>query len=62
MKYAICLLYENGNHSYLQVKNRNTWKSKKSAMRHLNDCKTLLEKNRFFKGVVDCYIESGFFA
>jgi hypothetical protein len=61
MTYAICLLYENGSHSYLQVKNRHCWKTKKTALRHLNDCLTLLRKGRFFTGVIDCYIEEGFF-
>ncbi len=62
MKYAIKLIYENGQGAYLDVKGRHTWKTKRAALRHLDVCQRLLAKDRFFKGVVEVELDQGFFA
>ena len=62
MKYAIKLIYDNGQCAYLQVKGRSSWKTKRSALKHLDVCLQLLAKDRFLKGVVAINIEQGFFA
>jgi hypothetical protein len=62
MKYAIKLIYENGQGAYLDVKGRHTWKTKRAALRHLDVCQQLLAKDRFFKGVVEIELDQGFFA
>jgi len=53
MKYAIKLLYENGQGAYLDVKGKSTWSTKRAALKHYNDCMYLFNKGRFFKGVVE---------
>ena len=62
MKYTIKLLYNNGQCAYLDVRGKSTWKTKRAALRHYNDCMYLFAKGRFFKGVVEIEIEQGFFA
>lgn len=62
MKYAIKLIYDNGQAAYLQVKGRSSWKTKRSALKHLDVCLQLLAKNRFFRGVVAAELDKGFFA
>ena len=61
MKYAIHLLYEDGRGSYLEVRGRSTWATKKAAMKHLEQCRVLLAKGRFFAGVVAVDLEHDFF-
>lgn len=62
MKYAIKLIYDNGQAAYLDVKGRSTWKTKRAALKHLDVCQQLLAKNRFLKGVVIAELDRGFFA
>ena len=62
MKYAIKLIYDNGQAAYLDVKGRHTWKTKRAALKHLDVCLQLLAKNRFFRGVVAAELDKGFFA
>ena len=62
MKYAIYLLYDNGQGAYLDVKGKSTWKTKRAAQKHYDVCQALLAKGRFFNGVVEITIERGFFA
>ncbi len=62
MKYAIKLIYDNGQGAYLDVKGRHTWKTKRAALKHLDVCLQLLAKNRFFRGVVRVELDQGFFA
>lgn len=62
MKYAIKLLYENGEGAYLDVKGRHAWKTKRAALKHLDICLQLLAKDRFFRGVVSAELDKGFFA
>lgn len=61
MKYAIKLLYENGQGAYLDVKGKSSWKTKRAAQKHLDVCQQLLAKNRFFKGVVEIELVRDFF-
>lgn len=62
MKYAIKLLYDNGQGAYLSVKGRSSWKTKRVAQKHLDVCLQLLAKDRFLKGVVEVTMEKDFFA
>lgn len=62
MKYAIKLLYDNGQCAYLDVRGKSTWKTKRAALRHYNDCMYLLAKDRFFRRVVAIELERDFFA
>lgn len=62
MKYAIHLLYDNGQGAYLSVKGRSSWKTKRAAQRHYDVCMQLLAKDRFLKGVVAIELERAFFA
>lgn len=62
MKYAVKLIYDNGQSAYLDVKGKHTWKTKRSAMKHLDVCLQLLAKNRFFRGVVAAELDQGYFA
>jgi hypothetical protein len=62
MKYAIKLLYDNGQSAYLDVKGRHTWKTKRAAQKHYDVCMALFNKGRFFNGVVEISIDRGFFA
>jgi hypothetical protein len=62
MKYAIKLIYDNGQAVYLDVKGRHTWKTKRAALKHLDICLQLLAKNRFLRGVVAAELDQGFFA
>ena len=61
MKYAIKLLYDNGQSAYLDIKGRSSWRTLRTARKHYDMCMTLLAKDRFFKGVVAIEIDSGFF-
>ena len=60
-KYAVKLLYEDGQAAYLNVKGKSSWKTRRAAMKHLEVCQQLLAKNRFFKGVVEITLEHDFF-
>ena len=62
MKYAIKLIYDNGQCAYLDVKGKSSWKTKRAAIKHLDVCLQLLAKNRFFRGVVSVELDQGFFA
>ena len=62
MKYAIKLIYDNGQGAYLDVKGRHTWKTKRAALKHLDVCLQLLAKGRFLRGVVAAELDQGFFA
>lgn len=62
MKYAIKLLYENGQCAYLDVKGKSSWKTKRAALKHYESCIYLLNKDRFFKGVVEVELVKDFFA
>lgn len=62
MKYAVKLMYDNGQAAYLEVKGRHTWKTKRAAQKHLEICLQLLAKNRFLRGVVAVELDQGFFA
>ena len=62
MKYAIKLIYDNGQGAYLSVKGRSSWKTKRAAQQHYDVCMQLLAKDRFLRGVVAIEIEKGFFA
>lgn len=62
MKYAIKLLYDNGQSAYLEVKGKHTWKTKRAAQKHLDVCLQLLAKDRFLRGVVEVTLEKDFFA
>lgn len=62
MKYAIKLLYDNGQGAYLDVKGKSSWKTKRAALKHYNDCMYLFGKGRFFKGVVEIELVRDFFA
>lgn len=62
MKYAIKLLYDNGQSAYLEVKGKHTWKTKSAAQKHLDICLQLMAKNRFLRGVVAAELDQGFFA
>ena len=62
MKYAIKLLYDNGQSAYLSVKGKSSWKTKRAAQKHLDSCLYLLAKDRFFRGVVEVTLEKDFFA
>ena len=62
MKYAVKLRYDNGQVAYLDVKGKHTWKTKRTAQKHLDICLQLLAKDRFFRGVVAAEIDQGFFA
>lgn len=62
MKYAIKLIYDNGQGAYLSVKGRSSWKTKRAAQQHYDVCMQLLAKNRFLKGVVTIELERDFFA
>ena len=62
MKYAIKLIYDNGQCAYLDVKGKSSWKTKRAALKHLDVCLQLLDKNRFFRGVVAAELDKGFFA
>lgn len=62
MKYAIKLIYGNGQGAYLDVKGRHTWKTKRAARKHLDVCQQLLAKDRFIRDVVKVEIEHNFFA
>jgi hypothetical protein len=62
MKYAVKLIYENGQSAYLDVKGKHTWKTKRAALKHLDICLQLLAKNRFLRGVVAAELDQGFFA
>ena len=61
MKYAIKLLYENGQGAYLDVKGKASWKTKRAAQKHYDICMQLLAKDRFFKGVVEIELVRDFF-
>jgi hypothetical protein len=62
MKYAIKLLYDNGQSAYLSVKGKSSWKTKRAAQKHLDVCLQLLAKDRFLRGVVEVELEKDFFA
>lgn len=62
MKYAIKLLYDNGQSAYLSVKGKSSWKTKRAAQKHLDACLQLLAKDRFLRGVVEVELDKGFFA
>jgi len=62
MKYAIKLLYDNGQSAYLDVKGKSSWKTKRAAQKHLDVCLHLLAKDRFFRGVVEVELVRDFFA
>lgn len=62
MKYAIKLIYDNGQGAYLSVKGRSSWKTKRAAQQHYDVCMQLLAKDRFLKGVVAIELERDFFA
>ena len=62
MKYAVKLIYECGQAAYLDVKGRSTWKTKRAALKHLDICRQLLAKDRFFRGVVAIELDQGFFS
>ncbi len=62
MKYAIKLLYDNGQSAYLSVKGKSSWKTKRAAQKHLDVCLQLLAKDRFLRGVVEVELDKGFFA
>jgi hypothetical protein len=62
MKYAIKLVYDNGQGAYLSVKGRSSWKTKAAAKKHYDVCMQLLAKGRFLKGVVAVELERDFFA
>jgi hypothetical protein len=62
MKYAVKLIYDNGQSAYLDVKGKHTWKTKRTAQKHLHICLQLLAKDRFFRGVVAAELDQGFFA
>lgn len=62
MKYAIKLLYDNGQSAYLSVKGKSSWKTKRAAQKHLDVCLQLLAKDRFLRGVVEVTLEKDFFA
>lgn len=62
MKYAVKLIYENGQAAYLEVKGRSTWKTKRAALKQLDICLQLLAKDRFLRGVVAAELDKGFFA
>jgi hypothetical protein len=62
MKYAVKLIYDNGQAAYLDVKGRHTWKTRRAALKHLDICLQLLAKDRFFRGVVAAELDQGFFA
>lgn len=62
MKYAVKLIYDNGQSAYLDVKGKHTWKTKRTAQKHLDICLQLLAKDRFLRGVVAAELDQGFFA
>lgn len=62
MKYAVKLMYDDGQAAYLSVKGRSTWKTKRAALKHLDVCLQLLAKDRFLRGVVSAELDQGFFA
>jgi hypothetical protein len=62
MKYAVKLIYENGQSAYLDVKGKHTWKTKRAALKQLDICLELLAKIRFLRGVVAAELDQGFFA
>lgn len=59
MSYSIHLIDEKGQGSYLSVRNRTTWKTKRAAKRHLQDVLTLIGKGRFPAVTADLENEFG---
>jgi hypothetical protein len=59
MTYSIHLIDSNGKGSYLSVKNRTTWKTKRAAARHLRDVLALIAKSKFPAVTADLEDEHG---
>jgi len=62
MKYAVKLIYENGQGAYLEVKGRHTWKTKRTAQKYLAIVLKMLANGWFLHGVVKAEIDRGYFA
>lgn len=61
MKYAVQLLYENGQVAYLEVKGRHTWKTRRAAKAHFEMAQQLMSRNHFLRGVVEVSLVRDFF-
>lgn len=58
--YSIHLLYDDGRGSYLSVKGRSTWKTKKIAVKHAKDIICAVGKGGAFSNIVEITIENEF--
>ena len=59
MKYSVHLIDEKGQSSYLSVKGRTEWKTKRIAARHAADVRTLIARGRFPAVTADVENEFG---
>jgi hypothetical protein len=62
MKYAVKLISTNGQASYLDVKGRHTWKTKRTAQKYLAIAKKMMANGWFLHGVVGAELDQGYFA
>jgi len=59
MKYSIYLIDDKSKGSYLSVKGKTEWKTKRIAIQHAKDIKMLIAKGRFPAIAVDVEDEDG---
>lgn len=58
MEYYVKLLYENGRASYLSVKGKTWWKSKRTAMKHAKDIASIKSRAGMMKSLVAVIVET----
>lgn len=56
-KYCVFILSVDGRGSYLSVKGRTEWKTKRIAEKHAADIRAVIEKGRNVFNAVDCRVE-----
>jgi hypothetical protein len=57
MKFSVHLLTDDGQGSYLQVKNKTAW-SKPTAIKHAKDVHTLIVKGKNIFNAVEVWVEN----
>lgn len=56
--YCIHLINEAGEGSYLSVKGRTEWKTKRAAMSHVLGIRKIIAKRGHFMGIIICDLET----
>lgn len=60
MTYSVHLSYESGNGSYLSVKGRSEWRTKRTAVKHAVAIAGLKTRDGIMRGLVAVEVENQF--